>query len=81
MLDQAALPWFAELNRGLGDTLDDRSFDERLRRNTALLHQLAAEICERARPRAAADAVAALESLLAGTDRAARQPLLFQPAA
>ncbi len=37
MLDQAALPWFAELNRSLVDKLDDRAFDERIRNNTALL--------------------------------------------
>jgi hypothetical protein len=26
MLDQASLPWFAELNRSLNDTLDDAQF-------------------------------------------------------
>ena len=44
MLDQARLGWFAELNRGLRDVLDDAGFKARLRENTALLGTLAAEI-------------------------------------
>ena len=48
MLDQAALPWFAELNRSLQDELDDAGFRERLRASTAQLHALAGEIVERA---------------------------------
>ena len=48
MIDQAAMPWFAELNRSLNDTLDDAQFQERLRRSTAQLHTLAAEIVARA---------------------------------
>jgi hypothetical protein len=48
MLDQAALPWFAELNRSLHDTLDDAQFRARLRACTAQLMQLAAEILARA---------------------------------
>ncbi|HXS26196.1 MAG TPA: hypothetical protein VN730_00885, partial [Steroidobacteraceae bacterium] len=48
MIDQAALAWFAELNRGLRDTLDDAAFDARMRENCALLHGLAAEILARA---------------------------------
>jgi len=45
MLDQASLPWFAELNRSLGDArLDDTAFAERVRRNVAQLEQLAGEI-------------------------------------
>jgi hypothetical protein len=82
LLDQAALPWFAELNRSLGDTLDDAAFDARLRRNTALLHELAAEIAERARPSTPAAALADVEALLA---EFAAPPgsgeLLFAPAA
>ncbi len=53
MLDQAAMPWFAELNRSLKDTLDDAGFRERIRASTVQLRQLAGEILERAR---AADA-------------------------
>ncbi|MFM9928039.1 NAD(P)/FAD-dependent oxidoreductase [Variovorax sp. H27-G14] len=53
MLDQAAMPWFAELNRSLKDTLDDAGFRARIRAATVQLRQLAGEILERAR---AADA-------------------------
>jgi len=44
LLDQANLDWFAELNRGLRDSLDDAAFKARLRENTAQLKSLAAEI-------------------------------------
>ena len=44
MLDQASLDWFAELNRGLRDELDDAGFKARLRATTAQLKSLAAEI-------------------------------------
>ncbi len=53
MLDQAAMPWFAELNRSLKDTLDDAAFRARIRASTVQLRQLAGEILARAR---AADA-------------------------
>jgi flavin-dependent dehydrogenase len=83
MLDQAALPWFAELNRSLGDSLDDSGFDARLQRNAALLHELAAEILARARAVTPASDLAQVEALLA---EFAAQPtgiatLLFRPAA
>lgn len=81
MLDQAALPWFAELNRSLRDPLDEAAFDARMRRNAALLHELAAEIVVRARTTAPASAVAAVDQLLAGFTAAAQEPLLFKPAA
>jgi len=48
MLDQAALPWFAELNRSLNDTLDDAQFRARIRASTAQLNGLAIEMLERA---------------------------------
>ncbi len=48
MLDQASLPWFAELNRSLNDTLDDAQFRERIRASTAQLGVLAAEMLARA---------------------------------
>lgn len=44
MLDQASLPWFAELNRGLRDTLDDAAFHARVVANVAQLEALADEI-------------------------------------
>ena len=48
MLDQAALPWFAELNASLHDQLDDAAFQQRLRASTAQLQRLAEEIRQRA---------------------------------
>ena len=45
MLDQASLPWFAELNRCLDEArLDDAAFAARLRANVAQLEQLGGEI-------------------------------------
>ncbi len=44
MLDQAQLPWFAELNRSLGDTLDGPAFTARLEQNLAQLDTLALQI-------------------------------------
>jgi flavin-dependent dehydrogenase len=48
MLDQASLPWFAELNRSLNDTLDDAQFRARVRASTAQLRSLASEMLDRA---------------------------------
>jgi len=48
MLDQAALPWFAALNKSLLDRLDDAAFRARIRHGTALMRRLAAEIAARA---------------------------------
>lgn len=48
MIDQASMSWFAELNRGLKDSLDDDQFRERLRQTTEQLRVLAAQIIERA---------------------------------
>lgn len=44
MLDQSTMPWFAELNRSLNDTLDSAQFAERLRLNLAQLDALALQI-------------------------------------
>ena len=44
MLDQASLPWFAELNRGLRDELDDAAFTTRIEDGLRRLEDLAAEI-------------------------------------
>lgn len=49
MLDQARMPWFAELNRSLTDVLDAGAFVMRIRESTRRLEQLAAEIVLRAR--------------------------------
>ena len=48
MLDQAEMPWFAELNRSLSDTLDAPGFVQRIRDANARLSRLAAEIVQRA---------------------------------
>jgi len=48
MLDQAALPWFAELNRSLNDRLDDEAFRTRMRASVEQLRALAGEILLRA---------------------------------
>jgi flavin-dependent dehydrogenase len=47
MLDQALLPWFAELNRSLTDTLDEAGFREKLRAAARLLRTLATELLAR----------------------------------
>ena len=83
MLDQAALPWFAELNRSLTDTLADEPFRERIRQSTRQMQALAAEIADRAD---GGDA-SALRRLLDegrdafGTTGPAAEPLLFAEAA
>jgi hypothetical protein len=49
MLDQAALPWFAELNRSLNDARDDdAAFVARIQASTAQLNELALEMLNRA---------------------------------
>jgi len=48
MLDQASLPWFAELNRGLTDRLDDAAFPQRMAETFSQLDQLAADIARHA---------------------------------
>jgi flavin-dependent dehydrogenase len=49
MLDQAMLPWFAELNRSLTDTLDDQAFRHKLHDAARLLRTLATEMLARGR--------------------------------
>ncbi|MCJ7451880.1 MAG: tryptophan 7-halogenase [Steroidobacteraceae bacterium] len=44
LLDQGRLAWFAELNRGLRDSLDDAAFEARIRDTTRQLDELAREI-------------------------------------
>jgi hypothetical protein len=46
-LDQQKLPWFAELNRGLRDTLTVDQLEQRVRDHAAMLQSLAGEIAER----------------------------------
>jgi hypothetical protein len=47
MLDQAAAPWFVELNRSLRDTLDDAAFRARIRAGHTQLRRLARELLTR----------------------------------
>jgi hypothetical protein len=47
MLDQAALPWFAELNRALTDRLDDEAWRESLRAAARRLRMVATELLQR----------------------------------
>ena len=48
MLDQASMPWFVELNRSLGDVLDDAALVARLLAADRRLHALAAQLVARA---------------------------------
>jgi hypothetical protein len=48
MLDQASLEWFAELNRGLTDRLDDEGFHARMLETTSQLAELARQIVDHA---------------------------------
>ncbi|MBS0432172.1 MAG: tryptophan 7-halogenase [Proteobacteria bacterium] len=75
-LDQHELRWFAQLNSGLHDELDDTQVRARLRANVELLHALAGSIGERA-----ARGCPGLEvsALLAAAGTRARPPLFRQP--
>jgi flavin-dependent dehydrogenase len=83
MLDQASVPWFVELNRSLGDSLDDRAFRQRLRDATTRLHALAAQTLQRAQADHPTLDVRALQALLDGQLQHDRphEPLLFPRAA
>jgi flavin-dependent dehydrogenase len=81
LLDQAALPWFAELNRGLRDELDEAAFVARIRTTTALLSMLAAEIARQARLQCPGLDVAELQSRLGAGPATSGEPLLFGAAA
>lgn len=76
MLDQAALPWFAELNRGLNDRLDDEGFDRRMRKTTAQLKSLARQIVTRAATDAPSLDLSAIDALLADAVTGEDTPLL-----
>lgn len=72
MLDQAALPWFAELNRSLGDRLDAAAFERRLQHNLAQLDALALQIVAHARTRHPGLDGAAIEASMSQPTRANR---------
>ena len=79
MLDQASLPWFAELNASLHDTLDEAGFRHRIAQSTAMLQALAQEIADRALARHASLDTRALRAAIgelpAAADRHAGQRL------
>ncbi len=76
-LDQQDLRWFARLNTGLHDALDDAKARERLRANVELLHALAGSIGEEA----ARDCPALdVSALLAACGTRAKPPLFRGPA-
>jgi flavin-dependent dehydrogenase len=70
LLDQSALPWFAELNRALADQLDTPAFLQRMRFNIGRLEALAREFREQGSADAALAHSSALDELLAQTQQA-----------
>ena len=77
MLDQYRMPWFAELNRSLTDSLDPAAVEGRIRANAAMLEMLAGEILGRVR----AIATPTLDDLPLLATVAARVPQLLREAA
>ncbi len=85
MLDQAALPWFAELNRSLNDRVDDEAFKTRMRASVEQLRMLAGEIVERAlgeHPGLDASPLRALlaEKMAVAAPSTSGEPMLFAAA-
>jgi hypothetical protein len=74
-LDQAAIPWFAELNRALQDPHDDASFRASLRANLQRLRDLARELRDVATTGHASLDTSALDALL-GEKTATTVPML-----
>ena len=68
MLDQYKIGWFHEMNRALGDRLDDDALFARIRSNVARMDWLAAEILSRARAAHAQIDDRGLDALLSGND-------------
>ena len=81
MIDQASMPWFAELNRGLKDKLDGKQFDARLDHAIARLELLADEIVERALQSQPALNISELNALIKRGSSIGARPLLFAIAA
>jgi len=79
MLDQAAVPWFVELNRSLADTLDDAAFRARLGEAADRLLALAQQLLQRAEAEWPGLEAAELHAALAGRRPAAEYPpMLFE---
>jgi hypothetical protein len=81
LLDQASLPWFAELNRGLRDELDEEAFRARVIEYTALLNSLAREIIERACGEQPSLDASEVRKLLRAVPAVVSESLLFTKAA
>jgi len=81
LLDQAALPWFWELNRGLRDKLDEEGFLARVRQYTALLDSLAMQIVDRACEQCPGLEAKEVRQLLSEASTAGMSMLLFEEAA
>jgi hypothetical protein len=67
MLDQASLPWFAELNRSLQDSFDDVAFRSKLRESARCLRTLATQILQRGQAEYPGLDASALMAALEGT--------------
>ena len=76
LLDQAALPWFAELNRGLADRLDDDGFHQRMLRTTAQLKSLAQQIVTHAARDVGSLDTSGIDALLGDAQAGEDTPLL-----
>ena len=70
LLDQSAVPWFAELNGALADQLDTPAFLQRMRGNIAQLERLAVELRDEARRLVDLPDDLALDGLLPGRPHA-----------
>jgi len=81
LLDQVHLDWFAELNRGLRDELDDEAFKARIRATTRQLQQLAREIVASACAQHPGLDGGAVLALLAAPESHGEARMLFDSAA
>jgi hypothetical protein len=81
LLDQASLPWFSELNRGLRDDLDEEAFRARVIEYTGLLNSLAAEIIEKACGEKSSLDATEVRKLLSAVPATVSESLLFTKAA
>jgi hypothetical protein len=80
MLDQASVPWFAELNRRLHDTLDGPAFVARLKQSHQLLRALAHQIANKALGDHPALDAAALRAAIGDAPLHPHEALLFERA-
>jgi len=81
LLDQVRLDWFAELNRGLCDPLDDEAFKARIRHTTLQMRRLAREIVAAACAECPDLDAESVLALLDGAPDAGATGMLFETAA